>query len=558
MRIRSATHIVLPALLIALLAGRALAANDVESFDCKSADGWLMTNFKDGQPRGASLGNDAGHLKFAYRRQELAALVHMAALTELVEMRITLQSVAADITAIVAFTDLDGARFHHVIALTAGTLTTIRLAPGDFKLSDDSPVKKRAVEPARLGIGYALVDLGAITGATGDNAIRIDRVEIETPPMERTTGEWLIEKPTVVTKSRAHTGNVIIRKGGTLKVSAARFRLDGSIDATEGTIEMTDVVVQMPQAFNHQYHVTLADRAKWKLRNSVLISMLPLMVQVTSGTAFTSDHTSFAGGMTVDMSEGSTVTLDAVENPGEFVIGPKAALTISGSKGIMLWLALGKNQAGELKLPDGDIVESWTSANAGGHQLDVKLKECLQVSWGILSMAGGSGPVVDTKLRGCGLMFAGGTRFELKDIQNRKDLVDVPLTLWDRTLRFRSSRVEAFNIYAAESATVHLTGSMVGEIMTFDSGRVEAEDTVVDGSGGYVGATGTSTIHLRNCKLHCLVLARDGASIVLEDCELHAAVRATGSATITMQGCKIFGRVENDPGARLVIIPASK
>ena len=547
-------HLPVVVLVLALLAGSAAAENNVEKFDCDTADGWAVTNFKPGQtPSGAQVGTSDGSVALGYRRDQVAALVHTAMLTELIELRITLQS-ARDIQMVIGISDLDGARFHYVVSVPAGKWTDVTVKPADFRPSDDSPVKKRAVEPQRLGIGYALLDVGALQGASGENAIRVDRVEIETPAMEHTSGEWIIERPTVVSKSRVHDGNVIVRKGASLKISAPRARLSGSLIVEDGSVDVVDCVLAFPQVFNHQYRVDLQAKSKWKLRNSALVTLLPLTVRVHDGTSFTAEHVACVGGMTVELSEGGKVTLDQVQNPGEFVIAVNAELRISGSSGVMLWLTLGPDQEDDLTLPDGAAVESWSAGNG----LDVKLKDCTNVMWGVLSVQRGKGSVVNSRLRGCGIICGGSSSFELKDLQNRRDLVDFPITLWDRSLRFRSSRVEAFNVYTTHSARLRVEASTIGEAMTFGESRIDLDNTVVDGTGGYVGATESSTIRLRNCKLHCLVLARDNATIILENCELNGPVRATGSGTITLQGCIINGRVENDPGAKLVIIPGRK
>ena len=155
----------------------AIALAATEEFKGDTTEGWMVWDLKANQQDNSKITSSEGSLHFKYDRAGFVLLGHMRPVTDLKELKVVITS-DADITVAFAVEDQDKARFHYPVELKAGKETTVTVKPEHFKPSDDSPTKKEKVEPARLGAGYALVDLGAFTGATGDNTLHIKQVTI--------------------------------------------------------------------------------------------------------------------------------------------------------------------------------------------------------------------------------------------------------------------------------------------------------------------------------------------------------------------------------------------
>lgn len=160
------------------LSGMSAQNNSVEKFDCETTDGWLIRNFDGSKVDGASLSIVNKAIAFHYRRARISPLFHTALLTGLREIQLRMRSEAA-VTLMFGVQDNDGATFNQVASIPAGKWTTVRIAASDFKLNDDSPVKKSALDPQRLGAGYVFLDLSAVARTKGENTITIDGVTIE-------------------------------------------------------------------------------------------------------------------------------------------------------------------------------------------------------------------------------------------------------------------------------------------------------------------------------------------------------------------------------------------
>ena len=189
---------------------------EFENFDLRGTDGWGITDLRGGKVEGASLRAMGGALEFAYRRKTLSPLIHAAALTDLQKIRLTLQS-QQDAAFMLGVEDRDGASFHYAFNLKAGIKTAIEAGPGDFKLNDDSKVKKPAgLNPKRLGYGYVILDLAPVLGGDGENRLAISKVELERKDLRRQTGPLVVSAPQSLSENGFRDGPIIIRKGGHL------------------------------------------------------------------------------------------------------------------------------------------------------------------------------------------------------------------------------------------------------------------------------------------------------------------------------------------------------
>ncbi|MHC4340926.1 MAG: hypothetical protein ACYSX0_12035, partial [Planctomycetota bacterium] len=133
------------AAILSLVCTRA-TAQEIERHDCDSKQGWLghgERSVKDGV------------LTCRYQKFQPPPLFHAVLLTDLRELRIRFRT-PGRVYLVVGLEDRDGARFIVATHCARGEWQWLRLKPGHFKPAPDSPVKKRELDPARLGYGYAI------------------------------------------------------------------------------------------------------------------------------------------------------------------------------------------------------------------------------------------------------------------------------------------------------------------------------------------------------------------------------------------------------------------
>lgn len=519
-----------------LLLIAALLGQDVERIDCGTTAGWTLTDFAGGKPEGATLTADKA-LTLTYRRKVLTPLVHSVSLTEFQELRLTLRS-TVDGLFLVLLQDRDGASFHHPFTLKAGAITTVRLTPAGFRLNDDSKVKKAALDPKRVGTGYCLLDSGALLGAKGDNRLTIQTVEIARSPLnvlDRQTIDGDIE----ITRSTVCQGDLFIAKGGRLKITAPRFVLRGNLCVQDATLEVEGTALSIPQRFNHQRGMVLAGRARLLLRNAYVATGVPIGLAMRDTSELSVDTVEFAGGLTCEVQEGCRVSLRKATAPGEFIIAPGGKVAVEETVHVLLWFALGPEAKDGLSWPAGAEVKDFSFRQ-------VRVRDSKNVLWGIISAPGSACSVENSNLLACGFLLTGESQVVFRDLRNKRELDDEVI---DRRIRFVRSTVGAWNFYPSQKTRLVVERCTFGEIIAFQEARAEVRDSICDGSGGYVAAHNRSELRLVRCRISCLVVAREDATVILEDCDVSGDIHAADRATVRIVNTRISGHVDMDPGA---------
>ncbi len=522
-------------------------AQEVETIDCATTEAWSLTDFAGGVPAGATLSTNEGKLALQYPRGTLSPLVHAVSLTEFREIRLTLHS-AKDVTIALGFSDRDGAAFHFSFDLKAGEWTPIAAKARDFRLNDDSPVRKTALDTKRLGTGYVILDAGAFLGAEGENTLLIDKVEIDRRTLARETGDWIVAAKSEVSESVVREGDLVVKKGAHLKITAPRFALRGNVTVENAVLEFSGGTVHFPQRFNHELKITVSGKSRLIFRHVFFVTHYPISLDLRDAAVLEIDDSEFQGGLTCDSQTTCKIRLHRALTPGEFILWPGTEISVTDSDFVILWFGLGENLKGKFSVPSGEKVDDWISGH--GHQ--ARVRNSTRMLFCVISNAGSDGTIEETEIYSAGLYFASDSRVALKDLHNTKVVKDFRLESDDRKLRFRNAKVAAWNFYANERARLTVERCTFGEALAFGDGRMEIRNSACDGTGGYVGTEGRSEIRLVRCKIACLVIARDESTLILEDCEISGAVRATGKGTVRLVRCKTSGPIETDGEGRVL------
>ena len=142
-----------------------------------STSGWVVVDVNGGTVDDAMLRVENGVVQFQYQQSEVALLVNsQTKLTGFTNLKLRVKS-RESTTLAVAVEDQDRARFHALVNVDPNSWQDIELSPDDFRLSDDSPVKKERLDTDQLGTAYAILDLAFTQGREGENTLEIGSVE---------------------------------------------------------------------------------------------------------------------------------------------------------------------------------------------------------------------------------------------------------------------------------------------------------------------------------------------------------------------------------------------
>ncbi len=406
-------------------------------------------------------------------------------------------------------------------------------------------MKKDRVDPARLGTGYLLLDLGALTGASGEDALEVTRVEVERKSPRVRDGSLVIDQPVTITESEDRRGNLTVVKGGELRIVAPRFILRGNLVLDGGVLDVEDGALIIPQRYNHERSIMVGKDSRLTLHRAVLDSGVPLGVGLQEGAVFEVDETEFVGGITCDVRATSRANLRKALTVGELVVVPGAQVSIEESQGVLVWLTLGADAQGTLTLPLGQQIDEWHAS----HGLEITIKNSTDILWGVISSSGSNCTIENSELFAAGLYFKEGS-MTLSDMHNHSGK-DFALETSDRKLRFVNSMVHAWNFYADGTARVRVERSTYGESLAVGGGKMEIVDSTCDGSTGYVGADGTSELHLSRCTIASPVIAKHHSTITLESCSVDGDLFVADQASVVLIRSSVSGKIHRDPDALL-------
>lgn len=505
----------------------------------------------DTSPGGAKTG--AGALKFSYTRKagRLDLLSVSIPLTEFTLMEFDLRGAGATLIGI-TLDDLDGAKFHYICELRNQNWRHITLQPEDFKLSDDSPVKKKELNPDRIGAGFGIIDLSMFQKKPdGPATFWIDNMVVKRKPMMAKIGGWTITRDTSIEVSTRIDGTLVVDRGISLNVKAKRLQIRGDVRLKEGaTLHVEDTSVELKCAYPYQYNFALAEKSKLEFVRCKAALPLPWGAQLKKNSKADLQGTTFSAcGFTFDVQEGSSLSLLKTVGAGEAVIAPASQVRINESAGLLLWFMLPPNEPHRFDFPNGLRVERWTAPSSGGHDVSINASQGLM--WGLVPVDGCDLTSHGVELRTVGLFFRGDAAREVKGLLNGTTYSADPVLAGRSKLKLGGSKVQSWNFYPAEKAVVNVDGCTFGEALCYGESKLNVSNSTCDGSGGYFGARDKSAITAKKCKFTGRVIAHDDAKITLEDCEIDGDALATDRASLTLIRCKVSGKKHREPGAML-------
>jgi hypothetical protein len=525
-----------------------------------SIEAWALFNPAGGAPQGklsvtrtpGTFRDGRGAVEYRYTRipQQVELLGTAVLLTNLRTIETDVWSQVAT-TVVVGLEDRDGATFHWPVDLEPGKWRHVRIGPRDFRLNDDSKVKKSAVDPRRLGAGLAIADLGPLIGGRGPNVLRINALRVARDPLRTLHLPSTIDKQTLeISQSAYGQGPTVVQNGGVLKISAPRFALAGNVAVENGTLIVAGTALSLHGRYAHDLGLLAANGSLLRFADSIVSAQYPSGVGLDRRSLLEIVRTEFSGAaFTVSVLNGCAVTLERAKNPGEFILAPGGRITIAECEAVLLWLATGPRGTLKLTVPEGRAVEAWSLPRTNG--TEVSIRKSRGILWGLISESGSDVAVEGSKLIAVGVHFGSPTKQVISGIRNGQPAANLTVGVSDRKLRLAQSAVGAWNFYAASGSRITLRDCTFGECIASETARLVVEQSTCDGTGGYVRAEGKGVLEVKRSHLIPDVVATEDATLLLEDCTVDGSLRAAGRARVRIVNTKIGGAVERFDGAAI-------
>jgi hypothetical protein len=451
---------------------------------------------------------------------------------------------------VVNISDLDGAQFSTRREIVPGEWKFVALKPSDFVCNEDSPVKKDRLDTANLGFGYAAFDLFSITEKGDSNRVLLDDVRITRAAVSMIEGDYeLSSQRKRITENTRIKGDLILRKGAELIVTAERFRVDGDILVDGSSLSLEGGGWMFSQDFRYHHRMRVSDCGTIELHNGRLDLMFPYGAgAMRGGSVLVQDVRVVSGLFTFGLQTDGSLRIEGCENFGEIIAYRGCNFFAQGSKNFLLWLNLERGLDAELSLPDGARIERLTLTEELGRKIGIS--NCSGVQWGVIAESGSSLTVRGSILRAVGLHFKGRSQETVRGFNNGKIYSELLHRSENHNLFLFDTKVDTWNFYASGRAELEIRDSVFGESLSFGRSAISIYDSVCDGTGGYLGARDDSVTLFTGGKIACDVLAHDNGSISVTDCGgIGGRVEAAGKSRILISNTPLGGAVrEIDEG----------
>jgi len=333
--------------------------------------------------------------------------------------------------------DVDKAKFHSPVPIEANNWTDVSLAPGDFQPNDDSPVKKPCLDPNLVSSPFLLVDVGFMMGKTNPNVIRISGFRLEHGKSQAENTKSLAVPPVIdgttvsVTESGTINHPISIRNGGKLIVKSQSLHLAGNIDVSNGAFEMHGGSLAIDNKFSHQVSLRFT-QSSFVLDGCDFASPFMSSLDVT-GSRLSFHKCAFHGNGFTCNSTDSTIALDDVSTPGEFVVKPNDHFKVSRCRGVLLWLLFGEGQKADMALPKTERgIEHYSPPPATKLSLSI---DNSTIMWAMITTPGADVNIRDSWIRAVGMAFPFPKAEKLANIEDKVSGTKRNLELSDRVCR---------------------------------------------------------------------------------------------------------------------------
>ena len=344
---------------------------------------------------------------------------------------------------------------------------------------------------------------------------------------------WIITAPVKVT-TPMDVGHVIIADGGYLDVSRVPepgLRINGNLVCLgTGRAYLHDSVVQVMSTYHGQFTAGAMDQGTMTIARCDY--RVPSGVQhaiVAGGTGRVSIRDTDFGFVQLATAQQGTIFASRLNGQFEVVVMDDSRVVLtdipreSGEGELWVWPEFPRGSRAVYTPPLPGLVERFSFPPAGSEGIEqrISLTRCRVKLWPLLVRDRCDLTLRDIPPENWVVVgFHMPNTENISGLRNGTYVVDGEVPLKDRTVQLERASIDTFNLYPQKAARVVVEDSTVGEILAMDRCDVVLRRVVIDGSGGYFGAEGTSSVSAEDSRFTCDVQASDRSTMTLRRCKL--------------------------------------
>lgn len=313
-------------------------------------------------------------------------------------------------------------------------------------------------------------------------------------------------------------GNIIILNNGILEINSKNFKLNGNINILDnGILTINNTNLKIIQTYPYEKSTILTNNSKISISNSEIqtnnyswsIALLDSSQYILKDSKITN------GFITTALMHNSQSHITNIKTPGEFLCFNSSSIDLSNSDFLLMWLVTPDKSSIDISLPKDSLVNNWSFSDeldsVSGINYSISINNCTNVLWACISETGSHSLFRNSNFRAIGLMTNSSDSVNINGITNNSNYVDKTTDISDRFLKLIDSKVQTWNFYSSKNSKLSISNSVFGEILSQDNSRAYINNSVCDGTGGYVGSFNHSYMQFVESFIKTSFISRDNS-----------------------------------------------
>ncbi len=238
----------------------------------------------------------------------------------------------------------------------------------------------------------------------------------------------------------------------------------------------------------------------------------------------------------------SSVNIHGSNMGGEYIMSGNSTANFNHVDTLLLWHQFPNFSVVNYAFPQGDTVYGYHFNNGisgiAGINYNVNADSCHQVWWGMMPANGSDVTISNSTIRSIGALFERGDSVSVSGVNDNSSYTNFVMPVADRNLHLINSSVQTWSFYLTDTCIVNINNCNLGEVGTQQRSVVNANQLLLDGSGGYFWATDTSTTIAVNSTVYSTARSERHAIFLLA----YSTMPYTGPTSI---GNSVIASIQN-------------
>ncbi|MBL7893371.1 MAG: hypothetical protein JNL63_12125, partial [Bacteroidia bacterium] len=318
---------------------------------------------------------------------------------------------------------------------------------------------------------------------------------------------------------------IVVIGNGVLNIHKANMTNIGDIIVFGGfgnpKVNIDSSTIDFPQTYFYERSIIMVGSAYMNIKNTTLdYSNLSHNVVVTDSAQLFMSKITMKGWITAGISRKGAITINGINQAGEYIIYDRCKLDLKNSSEVLLWHQFPDTAVINWSFGKSDTAYNYrfnkTKTGVKGVEYDVKADSCYKVMWAMMPASSSNVTVSNSKIRAIGLWFDHqNDSIQVTGIFDSTNYVSNTIPLSDRVLKLNNCYVQTWSLYTFYKSKINVSNCKVGEIGSQQTSRVYGNNYLVDGTGGYHWTTDSAVAFANNITVYTYVRSEKTSLFIL-------------------------------------------